>query len=257
MRKLICSLLAAAALCLPAQAATTVAVQVDGVSLAGPAYLEDGVTYAPLREVLVALGGWSLRWDPESRTAVCDELGLTADPERNAITVGGETYDGIVEVLDGRTYVPLRLVAEALGGSAAWDPWMGGAAVTSPGAAWDAADFYWLARVICAESGGEPLEGQIAVGNVVLNRVESGSFPDSIPGVVFDRETGVQFEPTINGTIYQEPSNLSLEAARRVLAGENTAGDALYFYAPALSQGAWINDNRTYELTIGCHRFYS
>ena len=256
MRKLICSLLAAAALCLPAQAATTVAVQVDGVSLAGPAYLEDGVTYAPLREVLDALGGWSLRWDPESRTAVCDELGLTADPERNAITVGGETYDGIVEVLDGRTYVPLRLVAEALGGSAAWDPWMGGAAVTSPGAAWDAADFYWLARVICAESGGEPLEGQIAVGNVVLNRVASPDFPDTIPEVIFDAEDGVQFEPVANGTVANEPSDLSREAARRALAGENTAGGSLYFFAPALSEGSWIDSSRSYQQTIGCHRFY-
>ena len=46
------------------------------------------------------------------------------------------------------------------------------------------------------------------------------------------------------------------EAARRVLAGENVIGDALYFYAPALSQGLWINANRTYCKTIGCHRFY-
>ena len=47
-----------------------------------------------------------------------------------------------------------------------------------------------------------------------------------------------------------------MEAALRALAGENIIGDALYFYAPALSQGVWINANCTYQQTIGCHRFY-
>ena len=48
----------------------------------------------------------------------------------------------------------------------------------------------------------------------------------------------------------------SVEAARRVLDGENTIGKAMFFYAPALSEGVWINDNREYQQTIGCHRFY-
>ena len=163
---------------------------------------------------------------------------------------------GKVYVENGRTYVPLRLVCNLLGGSAVWDPYLGGAAVTSAGAAHDAADFYWLSRIISAESGGECLEGQIAVGNVVLNRVASREFPDTIPGVIFDRVDGVQFEPVSNGTVYKAPTAQATEAARRVLAGENVIGDALYFYAPALSQGLWINANRTYCKTIGCHRFY-
>ena len=162
-----------------------------------------------------------------------------------------------MDVIEGRTYVPLRLTAEALGGSVRWDPWLDGAAVTSPGAEHDAMDYYWLARIIHAESGGEALEGQIAVGNVVLNRVASGDFPDSIPGVIFDDENGVQFEPVSNGTVANAPTELSLEAARRVLSGENTVGNALYFFAPALSQGTWIDSSRTYQQTIGCHRFYN
>ena len=128
--------------------------------------------------------------------------------------------------------------------------------MTSPGAAHNAMDYYWLSRIIHAESGGEVLEGQIAVGNVVLNRVASGDFPDSVPEVIFDDEHGVQFEPVANGTVRSEPTELSREAARRALSGENTAGDALYFFAPALSQGSWIDSSRTYRQTIGCHRFY-
>ena len=103
----------------------------------------------------------------------------------------------------------------------------------------------------------ESFQGQLAVGSVVMNRVASDEFPDTIREVVFDCKDGVQFEPVSNGTIYDEPSPLSVTAARQILSGgESVVGDCLYFYAPALSQGKWINANRTYYTTIGCHRFY-
>ena len=117
-------------------------------------------------------------------------------------------------------------------------------------------DLYWLSRIISAESRGENMTGQIAVGNVVLNRVAAKEFPNTIPAVIFDRKHDVQFTPVSNGTVYLPPTAKSVEAAKRVLNGENTAGKALYFYAPALSQGTWINANRAYLKTIGCHRFY-
>jgi len=257
--KLLCGLLAAALLTTSAKAAVrTVPVQVDGEALSGRFYLEAGVTYVPLRSLLDALGGWELTWDSaeQQAVAVSGSTRLTADPALDQVRVDGETLSGRVTVEQGRTYVPLRLVVEALGGTAEWDPYLRGAAVTSAGADYNAADFYWLARIISAESGGEPLTGQIAVGNVVLNRVKSREFPDTIPGVIFDCKDAVQFEPVENGTVFNAPSARSVEAARRVLDGENTIGEAMYFYAPALSQGVWINDNRTYHQTIGCHRFY-
>jgi hypothetical protein len=114
----------------------------------------------------------------------------------------------------------------------------------------------WLARIIHAESSGEPMLGKIAVGNVVLNRVSSAEFPYTIPEVIFDRVDGIQFEPVENGSIYKVPSALSVSVAKQVLDGADTIGEAMYFYAPALSQGLWINANRTYLRTIGCHRFY-
>ncbi len=255
-RTLLCGLLAAAALCLPAQAARPASLQVDGKLLENSAYVEKGTTYVPLRELLDALGDWNIWWDGSAARAVSGDASLSAEPDGNLLTVNGKDYPCVVDVVDGQTYVPLRLTAEALGADVRWDPWLGGAAVTSPGAEHDAMDYYWLSRIIHAESGGEALEGQIAVGNVVLNRVSSGDFPDSIPEVIFDDENGVQFEPVSNGTVAGEPTELSLEAARRALSGENTAGDALYFFAPALSQGAWIDSSRTYRQTIGCHRFY-
>lgn len=257
-RRFLCGLLTAAALALPAQASRTVPVQVDGETLSGTSYLEQGVTYVPLRDLLDALGGWDLKWDSQAQAAVAvsGSARLTADPAENTVTVDGRDYDAQVVVTNGRTYVPLRLVTEALGGTAEWDPYLRGAAVTSAGAEHDAVDLYWLSRIISAESGGEPLRGQIAVGNVVLNRVSSREFPNTIPGVIFDRVDAVQFEPVENGTIYRAPTAQAVEAARRVLDGESVIGTAMYFYAPALSQGVWINANRIYYQTIGCHRFY-
>ena len=255
-RRFFVGLLAAASLCLPVQAARPAGLQVDGELLQTAAYVEEGTAYAPLRDLLDALGGWTVWWDGSAARAVSEGASLSAEPG-GVLTVNGTRYPCVVDVVDGRTYVPLRLTAEALGGSVRWDPWLDGAAVTSPGAEHDAMDYYWLARIIHAESGGEALEGQIAVGNVVLNRVASGDFPDSIPGVIFDDENGVQFEPVSNGTVANAPTELSLEAAQRVLSGENTVGDALYFFAPALSQGTWIDSSRTYQQTIGCHRFYN
>ena len=258
MKKLLCSLLLAACLTVPARAARTVPVQVDGQLLSARGTLESGVTYVPLRALLDTLGGWTLWWDSAAGKAAAVSGGtrLTADPNSDTVTVGSRSFSGSVYVKNGRTYVPLRLTMHLLGGSTAWDPWLDGAAVTSREARHDAVDLYWLSRIISAESRGESLSGQIAVGNVVLNRVKSPGFPDTIPGVIFDRVDGVQFEPVKNGTVYDEPTAQSVEAARRVLEGENVIGDALYFYAPALSQGVWINANRTYAQTIGCHRFY-
>ena len=188
--------------------------------------------------------------------ASSDTHTLTATPKDDTLTVNGQTLSGKVSLKNGSTYVPLRLVSEALGGSADWDPYMDGAAVTSANSPYDAIDLYWLSHVIYAESGAEPMTGQIAVGNVVLNRVESSNFPNSVAEVVFDRKNGIQFEPVSNGTIYKTPSPASMEAARRALEGESIVGQALYFFAPALSQGIWIRANRTYLTTIGCHRFY-
>ena len=146
--RFLCGLLAAAALSLPAGAARTVPVQVDGSHLAGTAYLEQGVTYVPLRYLLDAFGSWSVTWDSEAQEAVAVSAGarVAADPEEDRITVNDAVLAGRVTVENGRTYVPLRLVTEALGGSAEWDPYLSGAAVTSANA-----DHNEIGRASCRE----------------------------------------------------------------------------------------------------------
>ena len=128
---------------------------------------------------------------------------------------------------------------------------------SDPSASYDENDVYWLARIIEAEAGGESGEGKLAVANVVLNRVASGSYPNTIYDVIFDTKYGTQFEPTSNGTIYNTPSEESIEAAKRALSGENNIGGALYFFNPSLADAIWIRTNCTYIQTIGCHNFYA
>jgi len=258
MTGLLAAVLTAGAVVPAAATARTVSVQVDGTVLTTENYLESGVTYVPLRALLDAFGGWELHWDTAKGEAVasCGTTHLEADPTADTITVGGHTYSGSVTVRSGCTYVPLRLTTAACGGGVAWDGAFGGVAVTSPNASYDAAELYWLSHIISAESEGESMEGQVAVGNVVLNRVASDNFPNSVQAVVFDSRDGVQFEPVSNGTVYNTPAASAVLAAKQALDGAETVGKCMYFYAPALSKGLWVNANRTYYTTIGCHRFY-
>lgn len=98
---------------------------------------------------------------------------------------------------------------------------------------WSREDLYWLARIVNSEAGAEPVEGQIAVANVVLNRVKHPDFPNTIWGVIFEYTYGIpQFSPVAEGTIYWEPSAQAIESARAALNGYNVVPSALYFFAP-------------------------
>ncbi len=117
-------------------------------------------------------------------------------------------------------------------------------------------DLYWLSRIISAESRGEPFEGQIAVGNVVLNRVASSQFPNTVKGVIFDRKYGYQFAPAASGTVYNTPAAVSVRAAKVCLEGYSLSPKILYFCNPRTSTSSWISTTRPYIFTIGNHKFY-
>ena len=254
------SLLLAVLLTVPAaQAMDDVAVTVDGEELSG--FLRDDTTYIRLSDLLEALGGWEPFWDGQANAAVADTglFTLTVPIQCSHVLADAYPYEtgGASLLLSGHTYVPLRSVANLLGARVEFIDWDTPVKVsTLPERDYTEEDLCWLSRIISAESRGECLKGQIAVGNVILNRVESPEFPDTIQGVIFDCKDGVQFEPVSNLTIYNEPTEQSVLAARLVLAGADAAGDSLYFFNPALSQGLWVRQNRTYHTTIGCHMFF-
>ena len=123
-------------------------------------------------------------------------------------------------------------------------------------AAYDYEDLYWLARVISAEAKGESFTGQIGVGTVVLNRVRSKEFPNTVKGVVFDQKYGTQFTPVANGTIYQTPTASAVVAAKMCLDGYTLSSSVLYFLNPRIATSSWIVQNRKYAFRIGNHDFY-
>ena len=118
-------------------------------------------------------------------------------------------------------------------------------------------DLYWLSHIIYAESGNQPLEGMIGVGNVVLNRVADPTCPDTVYDVIFDRRYGVQFSPTENGTIYDDPNEMSIIAAKLCLEGYEVVGDSLFFVNPKIGISSWFVNTRTYVATIGEHVFFA
>lgn len=241
--------------------AREITVSVDGDPLPVSAFVRDGLTYAPLAPLLRAIGSWETSWDARNRTASAetDLFTLSVPIGRDFVTADGFLFglNGNCIIKDGRTYVPLRAFVNLFGASVTFTNWDTPVTVTTGRSIpYTDEDFYWLSRVISAESQGESLYGQIAVGNVVLNRVASPEFPGTIKDVVFDTRNAVQFEPTANGTIYHEPTRKSILAAHLVLSGANSVDDCMYFFNPSLSQGIWIRENRTYYATIGCHRFY-
>jgi len=117
-------------------------------------------------------------------------------------------------------------------------------------------DLHWLSKIVHAESCGESYEGKLAVANCVLNRVKSDEYPDSIKDVIFDTKYGVQYQPTVNGSIHQTPDDNCTSAAKEALGGNNPIGDCLFFFNPATANNFWISQNREFYTAIGNHHFY-
>lgn len=108
-----------------------------------------------------------------------------------------------------------------------------------------------LARIISAESRGEPYEGQVAVGAVILNRIDHPSFPNTISGVIFQP---LAFSCVNDGQINEPVSDTALKAAQDAINGWDPSGGAIYYYNPAKSTSKWIF-SRTIVCSIGKHKF--
>ena len=108
-----------------------------------------------------------------------------------------------------------------------------------------------LARIISAESRGEPYEGQVAVGAVILNRIDHPSFPNTISGVIFQP---LAFSCVNDGQINEPVSDTALKAAQDAINGWDPSGGAIYYYNPAKSTSKWIF-SKTIICSIGKHKF--
>lgn len=243
-------------------------VYLDGVEvLDGECVRINGVTYVPLRKFSNLFGDCVVTWNSKTNTATVktDELTLIAHTGNYYIYANGHYFYTVGAVLNlgGYLYVPIRPMALAFDADLEWNGQKNQVELTGSrgtgAVAWanyNADDVYWLSRIISAESAGEPFLGQMAVGNVVMNRVSHSSYPNTIYGVIFDRKYGTQFSPVSMGTIYNKPSESSVIAAKICLEGYTLSDEILFFYNPRIATTNWISKNRPYAFTIANHDFY-
>lgn len=112
-------------------------------------------------------------------------------------------------------------------------------------------------RLVSAEAAGESFEGKLAIATIVVNRVKSPNYPNTITGVIYDKNWGYQFTPVLDGRINLAATEDSKRAVDRVLSGYRSFGpEVLYFMNPSKSTNMWIIENKTYYKTIGNHKFY-
>ena len=235
--------------------------------LDGEAAILDSATYVPLRSYAEICKADSIEWNALTKTASIKKNNVTikVSPGLNYIEAAGRYFyfNTPVRNIDDRLFVPIRPISTALSVNVGWDPYTRTAVLTSAknglasaDAFYNSDDLYWLSRIINAESGGEPLIGKIAVGNVVLNRKASSAYPNTIYGVIFDRKHGTQFTPAVTGTIYKKPSAESIIAAKICLEGYSVDGRVLFFMNPKIATNNWISKNRPFAFRIGNHNFY-
>ena len=108
-----------------------------------------------------------------------------------------------------------------------------------------------LARLIYGEARGEPYTGQVAVGAVVMNRVKSSSFPNTISGVIY--QSGA-FDVVKDGQINLSPNSTAIKAAQDAINGWDPSYGAVYYFNPSTATNKWIW-SRPMTVTIGRHRF--
>ena len=244
-------------------------VYVDGL-LSARGLREDGCVYVPVR-ALCDFFGQEMRWsgDEESFSLRVGHLAVNGSRGREYYTAAGR-YIWAPEdwlVRGGELYLPARalqklftLEAEEDDGTLAFSS--EGMELLTGGTDYYALNFpteelYWLSHIIAAEARFEPLDGQIGVGNVVMNRVRSERFPGTVFEVIYDTANAIQFKPIALGGIREEPSEQAMIAACLVLEGADTVGESLYFVNPDYADAGWFDRALEKTAQIGSHIFYS
>ena len=242
---------------------TLVPILMNG-EYAGSALSRNGQVVLSVPDVCAMLGfDCKAERDGAAVTYTVDGVPMQFTCGEQFYTANGRTfYDAKgVQALDGEIVLPPEAMTKLFGAAIAYDADAETVSVDPANKAllqdaesfYAQYDLYWLSHIVYAESNGQPLDGMIGVGNVVLNRVASGSFPNTVRDVVF--QPG-QFNPVDMGTIYLEPSEQAILAAKLAIEGVNTVGGSLYFVNPVIGDSSWFNRSLTCTVVIADHAFY-
>lgn len=168
----------------------------------------------------------------------------------------GEATRNAVRLFQKRNGLPVdgkvgAETAAALGVTLSGTKSTNATAASASSASYVSADHRLLAKCVYAEARGEPYKGQVAVAAVVLNRMASASFPNTVSGVIY--QSGA-FSCVSNGSINNTPDSSCIRAALDALNGWDPTGGCLYYYNPKTAQDQWIF-SRTVQTVIGNHSF--
>lgn len=247
---------------------TGVGVYINNTQFTGNVRIKDSTTFVGIRRFATSMysdAKVTYNYSTRTLTVQTSRLYLTAKDGQSYIVANGRYLytPSPVFMQNGVMYAPITLLARAFGATAAWNNsnssfyiTRGSGGIVSGDKFYRDDEVLWLSRIINAESGGEKFIGKIAVGNVILNRVRSNQFPNTIYSVIFDKKYGVQFSPTINGAIYKTPNSDSVIAAKICLEGYSIDTGILYFVNPKVAPNSWVAKNRPYYGLIGNHAFF-
>jgi N-acetylmuramoyl-L-alanine amidase len=257
-------------------AAENVTIKLDGkdVRLTEAARVMDGRLYLPVAQ-LSKMFGAQVDWDQNNEeTTINTEYGdrIVLGNGVPVVYFNGKRYvmDVFPFLVEGRMYIPVRYAAELMHAKLSWNEeeqtaWLESvplAVVTEQfvipsilsheAEPFAEADKLLLAKIMQVEVGDESYESQLAVANVILNRVKDSRFPKTIRDVIY---SGKQFPPAHNGLLDRSvPKANALRAAKDALNGRNNVEDAIYFYNPKVSKGKFWSSLKVID-TVGSHRF--
>lgn len=210
-------------------------------------YMHDERMYVPVRNMVEILHA-TVDWDADQKILYLESIPLIEVNEENSVEMIAEQHSLTAKQLLAHNDIPsiekvkegskVRVIIPSI--------------LDQKAAPYTDAEYKLLAKLVMVESGYESYEGQLAVANVILNRVKSNKFPSSIKDVIY---SGKQFPPAHNGLLDKSVPNASvLRATKDALNGKNNVGGAVYFFNPKYSTGSFWS-SLTVESTIGNHRF--
>lgn len=213
----------------------------------------DGVTYAPIRFIAEALR-YNVEWNTSTNTIYIDEKQFYTVQEGDTLQSISQLKGISVENLmawnrltSDQINTNMKLFLEPVKLNAV------DAVRTNAVISYTDQELDYLARIVYTEAKDEPYEGMVAVAAVVINRVQSPNFPNSIYDVIF--QPG-QFTPARNGTIYEvKPSQTAYKAAEEAIMGADPVNGALYFFNPDVSSSSFFA-KKEFVKEIGNHSFY-
>ncbi len=235
-------------------------IKINGVQLKTPvnSFLENGTVYVPVRALCESLGA-TVEWEEATETATVTKDGVAL----NFSETNPSMYKAIM--YKDSFFTPVRIIAESFGFNVDWDNKLYSVHITMDGytipqayvdaAAFSDDDVILLAKLIYAESGYCTFAEQLGIGGVIMNRIKSSSYPNTISGVIYDTKWSVQFPPAFDGSLDRDPSGMSIIAAKCVMHGTNVVGGSIGFTYTGDTE-SWITQNMTLVVAFDSISFY-